>query len=156
MVLILAALALVAVAGVVGSRRDKDEPAMRAAGASGGEATGEPGGATAATDLPTTQPTTTTSSFPPPVTNAPLPEEPGVAPVITHVDTNDPVVFLTIDDGLTRQPEFLTEFDRLNMPASLFMINEPIESDPEYFRSMPGTLIESHTQSHMNLRGQPL
>ena len=35
------------------------------------------------------------------------------APVLTRVETTDPVVFLTIDDGVTRSPEALAEFQRL-------------------------------------------
>lgn len=95
--------------------------------------------------------TTTTEPLPPPATIRPLLQEPGLAPVITRVETNDPVVFLTIDDGLTRDPAGLAEFRKLGMPASLFLINEPIHEDPEFFRAMPGTLVEAHTQTHTNL-----
>lgn len=98
------------------------------------------------------EPTTTTlAPLPPPATLQPLPEEPGVAPVISRVETNDPVVFLTIDDGLTRHAEGLAAFEKLGMPASLFLLNEPIEADPGFFQSMPGTLVESHTQTHADL-----
>lgn len=75
------------------------------------------------------------------------------APVISRVETNDPVVFLTMDDGLTRLPEGLRAFREMGVPASLFLVDGPIEADPEYFRSMPGTLVESHTQSHASLPG---
>jgi peptidoglycan-N-acetylglucosamine deacetylase len=47
----------------------------------------------------------TPTTSPPPVTLVPLASTPGAAPVITRVETTDPVVFLTIDDGHTRNPE---------------------------------------------------
>jgi peptidoglycan/xylan/chitin deacetylase (PgdA/CDA1 family) len=97
-------------------------------------------------------PSSQTTISAPPVTNQPLPVEPGLAPVITRVDTDDPVVFLTIDDGLTRHAEGLAAFQRLGIPASLFLLDEPMQTDPEFFRSMPGTLVEAHTQTHRDMR----
>jgi peptidoglycan/xylan/chitin deacetylase (PgdA/CDA1 family) len=100
----------------------------------------------------TTAPTTTTTTTTPPVTLQPLTTDDNGAPVITRVETTDPVVFLTIDDGLTRTPEGLAEFQRLGMPASLFLINQPVEEDSGWFAQLPHTLVESHTQSHANLK----
>ncbi|MGH9210769.1 MAG: polysaccharide deacetylase family protein [Acidimicrobiales bacterium] len=98
---------------------------------------------------------TTPATAPPPTlthsTLRPLVTEDGLAPVITRVETTDPVVFLTIDDGITRLPEGPAAFEQLGVPASLFLINEPVESDPGFFASMPGTLVESHTQTHTKL-----
>lgn len=93
--------------------------------------------------------TTTTTS--PPVTIAPLTSDPGLAPVITRVETTDPVVFLTIDDGWTREPEALAAFEEAGIPATLFLLDPPIMEDADFFRSMPDTLVEGHTQSHVDL-----
>jgi peptidoglycan/xylan/chitin deacetylase (PgdA/CDA1 family) len=138
--LVVGALLVTATALLVEARRRSVE----------GSVTGE---SRAAVPTTSAEPTTTTSTLPPPMTLQPLPAEPGLAPVITRVETNDPVVFLTIDDGLTRLPEGLAAFEQLGMPASLFLINEPIETDPEFFRSLPGTLVEAHTRTHANLTG---
>lgn len=121
--------------------------------ATGDASTTERSSAVAPSTSPPTVATTTTTTAPPPVTLVPLPAEPGIAPVITRVETTDPVVFLTIDDGFTRLPEGLAAFEQLDMPASLFLVNSPIEEDPEYFRAFPGTLIESHTRTHAHLPG---
>lgn len=99
---------------------------------------------------PPDTPTTLTHS-----TLQPLAVTNGLAPVITRVETTDPVVFLTIDDGYTRPPEGLDAFRSLGMPASLFLIDAPIESEPWYFAAMPGTLVESHTRHHRTLTGLP-
>jgi peptidoglycan/xylan/chitin deacetylase (PgdA/CDA1 family) len=93
--------------------------------------------------------TTTTAS---PVTLVPLPSTPGVAPVITRVETTDPVVFLTIDDGHTRTPEVRAALEEAGVPTSLFLIDGPVEADAEFFRRLPDTVVEGHTRTHPDLR----
>lgn len=95
---------------------------------------------------------TTTTTTTPPVTLMPLASQPGAVPVITRVETTDPVVFLTIDDGWTRQPDALAAFEEADIPASLFLVDPPVEQDAQYFRSMSGTFVEGHTQTHVDLR----
>ncbi|HYZ97946.1 MAG TPA: polysaccharide deacetylase family protein [Acidimicrobiales bacterium] len=94
-------------------------------------------------------PTTTTSA--PPVTLVPLASTPGVAPVVTRVETTDPVVFLTIDDGWTRSPDVSAAFAELGVPATLFLLDGPLEADPGFFRGLPDTVVESHTRTHPDL-----
>jgi peptidoglycan/xylan/chitin deacetylase (PgdA/CDA1 family) len=104
-------------------------------------------------------PTTTTTRVPPWVwdrpPSAPVPVQAagGVAPVITRVETTDPVVFLTIDDGTVRSPEAMAAFRELGIPASLFLIDGPITQDAGWFGQLPGTLVESHSQTHADFRG---
>lgn len=149
--LLLAAVVVIA-AGFVASRSSTDEAdettasndAKEASGAREVTAGGKAGSESAASE-------STTTTFAPPVTLEPLAGEPGVAPVITRVETDDPVVFLTIDDGLTRSPEGLAAFKEMGIPASLFLLNEPIQAEPDYFDAMPGTLVEAHTQTHADL-----
>jgi peptidoglycan/xylan/chitin deacetylase (PgdA/CDA1 family) len=92
------------------------------------------------------------TTTPPPVTLVPLASAPGVAPVITRVETTDPVVFLTIDDGHTRNPEVAAALEEIGVPASLFLLDGPVEADPEFFRSLPDTAVESHSRTHPDLR----
>jgi peptidoglycan/xylan/chitin deacetylase (PgdA/CDA1 family) len=101
----------------------------------------------------TGQATTTTTR--PPSTIHPLPSTPGLAPVVTRVPTTDPVVFLTIDDGTTRSPETAETLDELGLPTSLFLNDRPIEQGAGFFRSLPNTVVEAHTQTHADLRGLP-
>lgn len=89
----------------------------------------------------------------PPGTLVPLPSTPGVAPVISRVETTDPVIFLTIDDGHTRTPEVLDAFRDADVPASLFLLDGPVEADAGFFRAMPDTTVEGHTSNHPDLRG---
>lgn len=113
-----------------------------------GTAGSAPSGSTAGT-----VPSTTTTR--PPTTVRPLASEPGLAPVITRVDTTDPVVFLTIDDGHTRSPELAEVLDELGVPATLFLVDAPITRASGFFRSLPGTVVEGHTRTHVDLRGLP-
>jgi peptidoglycan/xylan/chitin deacetylase (PgdA/CDA1 family) len=123
---------------------------------------------TTAAPPPSTAPpaTTTTTAAAPPATTAPAPLLPPVgsqalavpgheAPVLTRVETTDPVVFLTIDDGVTRSPEALAEFRRLGIPASLFLVDGPIQAGADWFRRLPGTLVESHSRTHPDFRTLP-
>jgi peptidoglycan/xylan/chitin deacetylase (PgdA/CDA1 family) len=91
----------------------------------------------------------------PPVTLVPLASTPGVAPVITRVETTDPVVFLTIDDGHTRSPEVRAALEELGVPVSLFLLDGPVRADAEFFRRLPDAPVESHTRTHADLTTLP-
>jgi peptidoglycan/xylan/chitin deacetylase (PgdA/CDA1 family) len=97
----------------------------------------------------------TPTTSPPPVTLMPLASTSGAAPVITRVETTDPVVFLTIDDGHTRNPEVKAALEELGVPVSLFLLDGPVQADPEFFRGLPDTLFESHTRTHPDLLTLP-
>lgn len=88
----------------------------------------------------------------PPVTLVPLSSTAVVAPVITRVETTDPVVFLTIDDGHTHSPEVRAALEEAGVPASLFLIDGPVDADAEFFRRLPDTVVEAHTRTHPDLR----
>jgi peptidoglycan/xylan/chitin deacetylase (PgdA/CDA1 family) len=99
--------------------------------------------------------TTTTSS--PPATIRPLTAmaPPGHSPVITRVETTDPVVFLTIDDGFTREPGLVTLLDELDIPVTSFLVDQAVRDGAAFFRSLPDTTVEAHTRSHPDLRSLP-
>lgn len=74
----------------------------------------------------------------------------GLAPVITRIQTKHPVVFLTIDDGITKTPEtdaLMTEFD---LPAALFLTLNFVRDNPGFVKTFQtqGCVIENHTVSH--------
>lgn len=74
----------------------------------------------------------------------------GQTPVLSHIPTKQPVVFLGIDDGLYKQafePKLLKDY---HIRASLFLDNDAIKDRPEFFQSFiaNGSRIENHTLDH--------
>lgn len=74
----------------------------------------------------------------------------GLAPVITTIKTNMPVVFLGIDDGAYKKDFELKLMKANNIKASLFLANRFISNDPFFFVDFisAGSLIENHTMNH--------
>ena len=82
---------------------------------------------------------------------SPLPHETnGLAPVLERVDTDQPVVFLTIDDGAYKDLSVIAVMEKYHLKASLFLSKLFIGSNPEFFARLTksGSLIENHTLSH--------
>lgn len=79
----------------------------------------------------------------PPITN-------GLVPVVTRVDTANPVVFLTIDDGVTKRPEAIRALEAYGYPVTMFLTKNTIQGDPGYFTKLEqlGNRIQNHTVSH--------
>lgn len=74
----------------------------------------------------------------------------GLAPVITRIPTQHPVVFLTIDDGNIKTPESVKLMTEYDYPASLFLTKDTIADNPGFFKAFhaQGSLVENHTVSH--------
>ncbi|MCP1412247.1 polysaccharide deacetylase family protein [Paenarthrobacter sp. A20] len=74
----------------------------------------------------------------------------GLAPVITKIETQHPVVFLTIDDGNIKTPESIKLMAGYDYPASLFLTRDTIADNPAFFNAFKaqGSLIENHTVTH--------
>ena len=69
------------------------------------------------------------------------------------VVTNQPVVFVTIDDGFTRDPR-VTGFIRTHhWPISAFIIDRLAIAAPSYFRQLmaAGATLNDHTYTHPDL-----
>lgn len=79
----------------------------------------------------------------PPVTN-------GRAPVVGHIATQQPVVFLTIDDGNYKDASVTAAMKRYNLKASLFLSDLFIWHNPQFFTALidAGSLVENHTDRH--------
>lgn len=73
----------------------------------------------------------------------------------SRIDTTDPVVFITIDDGFVRDPRVPELLEQRQAPATLFLISGSIQQDPEYFRRFLalGGSINTHTRRHAYLPG---
>jgi peptidoglycan/xylan/chitin deacetylase (PgdA/CDA1 family) len=74
----------------------------------------------------------------------------GLAPVITRVATKQPVVFLTIDDGATKNPESLALLEKYGYPATLFLTKSAMGDNPAFFKGFAqrGDHVQDHTISH--------
>lgn len=92
--------------------------------------------------------------------DAPIPPiADGMVPEIQRLETKQPVVFLTIDDGGVRHRDFPAYLRQRGLKASLFLSNAFIEKDPKYFRAFvrDGHVIENHTLGHdLAMSSRPL
>jgi len=79
--------------------------------------------------------------------------------LVDRVDTNDKVVYLTFDDGPTKNTERILEtLDELDVKASFFLIGNCIEESPELAQQIldAGHDIGNHSYSHPRLILQSL
>lgn len=70
--------------------------------------------------------------------------------MLSRIDTADPVVFLTIDDGGVRDPRVAELLASARIPATLFVTEANYLADPAYFAAAAsgGGSINSHTRTH--------
>lgn len=96
--------------------------------------------------------------FPPPP-KAIRPVLPGgpLAPALSRLATSQPVMFITIDDGIVRRPEARALIEAAHVPVTLFLISKVAAEDPAYFSALQGSgaVIEDHTINHPSLRHKP-
>ncbi|MFI7500407.1 polysaccharide deacetylase family protein [Streptomyces sp. NPDC049687] len=80
-------------------------------------------------------------------------QELGLPPVFTTIPTRNKVVFLTIDDGAEKDPEFLRMMSELRIPYTAFLSDYLISDDYAYFRRMQaaGVTLNNHTLHHPSL-----
>ena len=117
--------------------------------------------AAAPTTSTSTTTTSTTTTLPvgfPTSSIAPVVPVNGLAAKITRVETTDRVVFLTIDDGIVKDPAAMKFLVDNKMPATLFLVSGEFRKDPAYFAQIltVGGTISSHTMSHPALKGLSL
>ncbi|WP_426509330.1 polysaccharide deacetylase family protein [Dactylosporangium sp. McL0621] len=84
-----------------------------------------------------------------------LPEGAG-APYFSRIPTDQPVAFLTIDDGWVKRPEALELLRESGAKVTLFLTINAIKDNPGYFKQLrdAGADIEAHTLTHPNLKGK--
>ncbi|WP_369185080.1 polysaccharide deacetylase family protein [Streptomyces sp. Y1] len=78
----------------------------------------------------------------------------GLPPVVYRVPTDDKVVFLTVDDGWEKDPEFNRMAEELGIPLSAFVSDYLARENYGYFRDLhaQGVEINNHTINHRNLK----
>ncbi|WP_329493871.1 polysaccharide deacetylase family protein [Kitasatospora herbaricolor] len=79
---------------------------------------------------------------------------PGLPPVVARVPTDEKVVFLTVDDGAEKDPEFARMTRELDVPFTAFVSGYLARPDYGYFRGLAeqGDSIQNHTVNHRDLR----
>lgn len=112
------------------------------------------------TVAPSTAPPTTVAAPAPPGAAAPtglivgpLSGGPGPIPVIHRIPTFDPVVFITIDDGVTKDPAVLDIVRDRQVPVTQFLTEQYMGSDPSFFLQLQalGGVVGGHTRNHPHL-----
>ncbi|MEV8515228.1 polysaccharide deacetylase family protein [Dactylosporangium sp. NPDC051484] len=80
----------------------------------------------------------------------------GSAAWISRVPTDQPVAFVTIDDGWVKHPEAAELLREAHVPVTLFLTVNAISDKPAYFKTLQdiGAVIEAHTITHTNLSGK--
>ncbi|MFF0472266.1 polysaccharide deacetylase family protein [Streptomyces sp. NPDC004284] len=78
----------------------------------------------------------------------------GPVPVISEIPTREKIVFLTIDDGAEKDPEFVRMMKDLKVPFTMFLTDSAIRADYAYFAPLiaQGDGLANHTLTHPNLR----
>ncbi|WP_371477672.1 polysaccharide deacetylase family protein [Kitasatospora sp. NBC_00315] len=79
---------------------------------------------------------------------------PGLPPVVSRIPTTDRVVFLTVDDGAEKDPEFARMTRELGVPFTAFVSDYLARSDYGYFRGLAeqGDPVQNHTLNHRDMR----
>lgn len=74
-----------------------------------------------------------------------------------RIDTDQPVAFLTIDDGWVKLPVAAGLLRAAHVPVTLFLTINAIRDNPDYFKQLQadGADIQAHTITHVNLKGKP-
>lgn len=81
-------------------------------------------------------------------------EQNGLPPVIRSIDTNDKVVFMTIDDGGTKDPRVTKIIENAGIPVTPFLTVNVTESDIPYFKNiveLTGQKVQNHTINHRQM-----
>ncbi|MFD9458270.1 polysaccharide deacetylase family protein [Streptomyces sp. NPDC059985] len=81
----------------------------------------------------------------------------GLPPVVSHVPTQEKVVFITIDDGWNHDPEAARILLDKRVPVSLFLLPGATSYDTGYFTALTASAgqgratVENHTVNHPDL-----
>lgn len=78
---------------------------------------------------------------------------PPPVPALYRVATNDPVIFVTIDDGVFRPADAQEYIMQNRIPVTSFLTTSMVRHDPQYFATMQsvGETIANHTLAHPHM-----
>ncbi|MBB1260732.1 polysaccharide deacetylase family protein [Streptomyces alkaliterrae] len=80
---------------------------------------------------------------------------PEAVPVVSRVETDEAVVFITVDDGWYRDAGARRVLLEERVPASLFLLPQAYEQEPGFFQGLLNggpSRMENHTVNHPDLR----
>lgn len=75
----------------------------------------------------------------------------GDVQVLNWVETDDPVFFITIDDGLERSPEALALIQEQQIPVTAFLTEYAVRDHTDYFNDV--TAFSGSVQNHTMVHG---
>ncbi|GAA3633438.1 hypothetical protein GCM10022420_002680 [Streptomyces iranensis] len=83
------------------------------------------------------------------------PQQWGLPPIVRRVPTDQRVVFVTIDDGIEKDPRFVEQARELGLPFTGFLTDDVIGTHYDYFDQLRrlGNPMENHTLTHPSLAG---
>lgn len=84
----------------------------------------------------------------------PPPEKDGLPSIVSQIDTKDRVVFMTIDDGYTKDQKVLDVLRERDIPVTPFLTRAAIANDRNYFSQVvqiTGQDVQNHTLTHPQL-----
>lgn len=91
---------------------------------------------------------------PPPPPVKPVSLDVAQPPVISRIPTDQKIVFVTIDDGLEKEPAFIQMVKDFQVPLTLFLTDAIIKDDYGYFTKLLDTgmvTIQNHTLTHKDM-----
>ncbi|MCA1843166.1 MAG: polysaccharide deacetylase family protein [Actinobacteria bacterium] len=82
----------------------------------------------------------------------------GLPPVVRRVETSDPVVFVTIDDGWAQDPTVLPFLASHHLAVTAFLIGGVARRTAPYWQALvaQGGVVEDHTETHPAMARRPL
>lgn len=84
-------------------------------------------------------------------TTIPAPLKPKDIVKISKINTKDPVVFITIDDGATVSKELAKVLDKNVLPITTFAMPEMIWRERKWYRARQNMTFENHTNTHAQM-----
>jgi len=96
--------------------------------------------------------------FAPPPVPQPVTVPTGPLAAIYHrLPVNQPVAFLTMDDGFTQLPEGIELMQAAHIRFTMFLIAPIAMKSPSFFKQLEaaGGVIEDHTIDHPEMKGKP-
>jgi peptidoglycan/xylan/chitin deacetylase (PgdA/CDA1 family) len=93
---------------------------------------------------------------PPPPERITVPVGP-YAPIYKRLPINQPVAFLTMDDGYAQLPVADQLMQAAHVPFTMFLIGPVAAHSPGFFKQLEadGGVIEDHTITHPEMKGKP-
>lgn len=82
----------------------------------------------------------------------------GSVPVVRRIPTDKPYVFITMDDGATKDPDALDLIKDSGGHPVLFLNQKYVKGHEAYFKAIldsTGAVLGDHTVDHPDLRGKP-